>query len=73
MKNEKGIDPVTNRFQVKYYFSILYPFPWSERPKALPVEWHIPLWHHEGKFTNLGGITCTCTCVECSFILFLFI
>ena len=21
----------------------------------------------------LGGITCTCTCVECSFILFLFI
>ena len=22
MKNEKGIDPVTNRFQVKYYFSI---------------------------------------------------
>ena len=26
MKNEKGIDPVTNRFQVKYYFSILYRF-----------------------------------------------
>ena len=43
MKNEKGIDHVTNRFQVKYYFSILYPFPQSERPKALPVEWHIPL------------------------------
>ena len=44
MKNEKGIDPVTNRFQVKYYFSILYPFPQSERPKALPVEWHIPFY-----------------------------